>query len=81
MKCDWCGKEIHGDPVNDGILYMHRQFCSKKCRAEYHANKNTGSTNTNSDNNRPGILGFIWKMVKWVIIFFIVWFVYDNYIK
>ena len=34
------------------------------------------------DNNRSGgLLGTIWKVVKWVIIFIVVWFVYDNYIK
>jgi hypothetical protein len=27
------------------------------------------------------LLGIIWKVVKWVIIFTIVWFIYDNYIK
>lgn len=81
MKCDWCGKEIHGNSVHDGIFITPHHFCSKKCQAEYHANKNTKSDNIYEDDDKTSILGYVWKMVKWVIIFIVVWFVYDNYIK
>ena len=83
MKCDWCGKEIHGNDVHDGILITPHHFCSKKCQAEYHANMDKTSNNNSydEDDHSGGLLGIIWKVVKWVIIITVVWFVYDNYIK
>ena len=82
MKCDWCGKEIRGNDVHDGILITPHHFCSKKCQAEYHANMDKASGNSSDEiDNSPGLLVIIWKVVKWVIIITIVWFVYDNYIK
>ncbi|MCQ2321230.1 MAG: hypothetical protein MJZ91_07865 [Bacteroidales bacterium] len=82
-KCDWCGKRIDtNNSVHDGILITPHHFCSKKCQAEYHANQESRkSDNTSYESESTGFFGLIWKVVKWVIIITIIWFVYDNYLK
>ncbi len=76
--CDWCGKECG---PGDG-------YCSDKCRREAkearHSKRTSISSRNDSyvdDDHSTGLLGTIWKVVKWVIIITAVWFVYDNYIK
>ena len=83
MKCDWCGKEIHGKDVADGFFFTPHHYCSQKCKAEAEASRAASSSSSSYDDDDHGtsLFGFIWKVAKWVIIFFIVWFVYDNYIK
>ena len=72
--CDWCGKECGSGG-----------YCSEKCRREAyeakHPKRESKNTTYDDDNHSTGLLGTIWKVVKWVIIITIVWFVYDNYIK
>lgn len=76
--CDWCGKECD---TGDG-------YCGDKCRREAKEArhpKRTYSTSGNDsyddDNQGTGLLGIIWKAIKWGIIIMVVWFVYDNYLK
>lgn len=82
--CNWCGKEICS-PVSGCSGY-----CSEKCRREAEEASrpkrepkpsDSSSSSYDDDNHGTGLLGIIWKVVKWVIIITIVWFVYDNYIK
>lgn len=79
--CRWCGKPIMGWHVRD-------YYCSEKCWEEAkeakhpkRESKASSSSSYDDDDHSTSLFGFIWKVVKWVIIFFIVWFVYDNYIK
>lgn len=80
--CRWCGKPIYGFPVRD-------YYCSQKCweeSREVKRSKRESRTESNSPyevehERSTGLFGIIWKVVKWVIIITIVWFVYDNYLK
>lgn len=74
--CKWCGRHYHNPSCSENVV---KGYCSEKCKMESRQNK---SIDPYDDNNRSGgLLGIIWKVVKWVIIFIVVWFVYDNYIK
>ena len=76
--CDWCGKECGPG-----------RYCSEKCKREAEESrrpKRESRTSSSSSyevesEHSTGLFGIIWKVVKWVIIITIVWFVYDNYIK
>ena len=88
--CKWCGRKfderdavysgfgsaIFGNDFGGGV------YCSEKCKAEAEEKANRkSSTSYDDEDHSTGLLGIIWKVVKWVIIFTVVWFVYDNYIK
>lgn len=89
--CKWCGRKFdERDAVYSGLGGIFGNdfgggvYCSEKCKAEAEAKANRETSNSTSyddDNHSNGLLGIIWKVVKWVIIITIVWFVYDNYIK
>ena len=81
--CKWCGKEFSGYGGGNG-------YCGEECRLKAeeanHPKRASKASSNNSntyddDNHSTGLLGIIWKVVKWVIIITVVWFVYDNYIK
>ena len=88
--CKWCGRKfdernavysglggIFGNDFGGGV------YCSEKCKAEAEAKAKgvTSNSSYDDDDHSTGLLGIIWKVVKWVIIITIIWFVYDNYIK
>lgn len=86
--CKWCGRKfdennavysglggIFGNDFGGGV------YCSEKCKAEANAKGATSNDSYDDDDHSTGLLGTIWKVVKWVIIITAVWFVYDNYIK
>ena len=74
--CDWCGKECGPG----------QQYCSEKRKREAyesrHPRKESRKIDSSSyESESTGFFGLIWKVVKWVIIITIIWFVYDNYLK
>ena len=74
--CKWCGRHYKNDSCSEDVV---KGYCSEKCKMESRQSKN--SISYDEDNHSTGLFGIIWKVVKWVIIITIVWFVYDNYLK
>lgn len=63
-KCEWCGRTYED---NDNIFSSYYGFCSKKCKTEYLASKNSGGSNSGSGGgSKSG------GCLKWAIIIFIV---------
>lgn len=90
--CKWCGRKFdERDAVYSGLGsaifgndFGGCVYCSEKCKKEAQANKGSSRSNNSYEIEREhsaGLFGIIWKLVKWVIIITVVWFVYDSYIK
>lgn len=89
--CKWCGRKFdENDAVYSGLGGIFGNdfgggiYCSEKCKREAEETKQRrreSDSYPDDDDHSTGLLGIIWKVVKWVIIFTVVWFVYDNYIK
>ena len=87
--CKWCGRKFNeSDAVYSGLGSIFGNdfgggvYCSEKCKAEAEAKRADSNKNSyDNDDHSTGLLGLIWKAIKWGIIIMVVWFVYDNYIK
>lgn len=87
--CKWCGRKFNeSDAVYSGLGSIFGNdfgggvYCSEKCKAEAEAKRaNSNKNSYDDDDHSTGLLGVIWKAIKWGIIIMVVWFVYDNYIK
>lgn len=79
--CKWCGKEFSGYGGGNGYCGEECRLKAKEASRPKREPKANSSTSYDDDDHGTSLFGFIWKVAKWVIIFFIVWFVYDNYIK
>ena len=71
-KCNWCGREY--------TRGVHNWYCSEKCYQEYLASKQKSkqpsySGQESTGQGGGGYLSFIGKIIKWIIIIFIVIFV------
>lgn len=83
--CDICGQRILGR--NYGSLFGGEDYCCLECADKAKARKNPSSSSSSYEvvKEKPGffsgLFGLIWKIVKWILIFLAVLFVYENYIK
>jgi len=75
--CKWCGRHYNSNSCSEDVV---KGYCCEKCKMESRQSKSSNLYEV-EDEHHPGLFGIIWKVIKWVIIIMIVWFVYDNYIK
>ena len=78
-RCAWCGRDISNKP-HYRPNFFGPSYCSEKCYREHEASKKPHSQPSYSapesaGQGGGGCLSFIGKIIKWIIIIFIVIFV------
>ena len=79
--CKWCGRYFKaGQGYGSNWTWNGQEYCSERCYREHEASKKphnqpSYSVPESAGQSGGGCLSFIGKIIKWIIIIFIVIFV------